>query len=177
MPNGDFQTWVSGLQHMQTWATGLHHAQTWVTGLQNASVGVCERLRFRCAHAVCGLPPRAGALSALSGQGKHETGRVDSPGRWGGVPRGRRRLAYPLFERSRTRNVCGGFCAAAALTEMNRSDSFDICMETTTLHAYIEGRPTNLLRKSCSCAEPDQRQKLRTRALHDENVRGGQVQP
>ena len=55
MPNGDFQTWVSGLQHMQTWATGLHHAQTWVTGLQNASVGVCERLRFRCAHAVCGL--------------------------------------------------------------------------------------------------------------------------
>ena len=67
----------------------------------------------------------------------------------------RRRLAYPLFERSRTRNVCGGFCAAAALTEMNRSDSFDICMETTTLHAYIEGRPTNLLRKSCSCAEPD----------------------
>ena len=89
----------------------------------------------------------------------------------------RRRLAYPLFERSRTRNVCGGFCAAAALTEMNRSDSFDICMETTTLHAYIEGRPTNLLRKSCSCAEPDQRQKLRTRALHDENVRGGQVQP
>ena len=64
----------------------------------------------------------------------------------------RRRLAYPLFERSRTRNVCGGFCAAAALTEMNRSDSFDICMETTTLHAYIEGRPTNLLRKSCSSA-------------------------
>ena len=55
MPNGDFQTWVSGLQHMQTWATGLRHVQTWATGLQNASVGVCERLRFRCAHAVCGL--------------------------------------------------------------------------------------------------------------------------
>ena len=58
MGNNDFQTWVSALQHLQTWATGLHHMQTWATGLQNASVGVCERLRFRCAHAVtvCGLP-------------------------------------------------------------------------------------------------------------------------
>jgi hypothetical protein len=57
MGNKDFQTWVSVLRHLQTWATGLRHMQTWATGLQNASVGVRERLRFRCACAVCGLPP------------------------------------------------------------------------------------------------------------------------
>eukprot|EP00966_Prymnesium_polylepis_P197329 4572956-Prymnesium_polylepis.2 len=37
----------------------------------------------------------------------------------------RGRLAYPLFDRSRPRNVCGRFGRAAALTEKNRSDSFN----------------------------------------------------
>ena len=85
--------------------------------------------------------------------------------------------AYPLFDRSRPWNVCRRFCMATALTEMNRYDSFNICMETTTLHAYIDGRPTNRLRWSCGSAEPYQQEKLRTRALLNENVRGGQVQP
>ena len=36
----------------------------------------------------CGVRFAVGALSALSGQGKHETGRVDSPGAGCLVPRG-----------------------------------------------------------------------------------------
>ena len=64
----------------------------------------------------------------------------------------RRRLAYPLFERSRPRNVCGRFSRATASTVMNRYDSFDICMETTTLHAYchnpyIDGRPVQRIHR------------------------------
>ena len=91
--------------------------------------------------------------------------------------RTRRSAAYPLFDRSRPRNVCGRFCRATASTVMNRYDSFDICMETTTLHAYIDGRPTNRLRKSCGSAEPYRQEKLRARALHDENGRGGPMLP
>ena len=75
MGNKDFQTWVSVLQTLQTWATGLRHMQTWATGLQNASVEGCA-IQVRS----CGVRFAAGALPALSGQGKHETGRVDSPG-------------------------------------------------------------------------------------------------
>ena len=90
---------------------------------------------------------------------------------------GRTYTAYPFFDRSRPRNVCGRFGRATALTEKNRSDSFKLCMETTTLHAQFDGRPTNLLRLSCGSAKPYRRQKLRTRALHNENVRGGLVQP
>eukprot|EP00966_Prymnesium_polylepis_P271428 6271217-Prymnesium_polylepis.2 len=44
---------------------------------------------------------------------------------------------------------------ATALTEKNRSDSFEICMKTTTFHAYFEGHPTNHLRLSCGCANVD----------------------
>ena len=69
--------------------------------------------------------------------------------------------AYPLFERSRPPNVCGRFGRATALTEKNRSDSFDIRMESATLHAYIDGRPTNRLRLSCGSAEPYRQEKLR----------------
>ena len=47
-------------------------------------------------------------------------------------------------------------------------------METTTLHAIEAPRS---LRWSCGSAKPYQREKLRTRALLNENVRGGQVQP
>jgi hypothetical protein len=85
--------------------------------------------------------------------------------------------AYPLFERSRPRNVCVRFGRATASTVMNRHDSFDICMETTTLHAHFEGRPTNRLRKSCGSAKPHRQEKLRARALHDENGRGGPMMP
>ena len=47
----------------------------------------------------------------------------------------------------------------------------------------IDGRPTNRLRiqyrKSCACgsAEPYRQEKLRARALHDENGRGGPMLP
>ena len=54
----------------------------------------------------------------------------------------RRSAAYPLFECSHPRNVCVRLGRATASTEMNRHDSFNIRMETTTLHAYIDGRPT-----------------------------------
>ena len=43
--------------------------------------------------------------------------------------------------------------------------------------SYIDGRPTNRLRKSCGSAEPYQQEKLRARALHDENGRGGPMLP
>ena len=89
----------------------------------------------------------------------------------------RRSAAYPLFECSRPRNVCVRFCRATASTVMNCYDSFDICMETTTLHAHFEGRPTNRLRKSCGSAQPYRQEKLRARALHDENGRGGPMLP
>ena len=46
-------------------------------------------------------------------------------------------------------------------------------METTTLHAQFEGIITVLLRRSCGSAKPSQREKLRARALHYENGRGG----
>ena len=69
------------------------------------------------------------------------------------------------------------FGRATASTVMNRHDSFDICMETTTLHAHFEGRPTNRLRKSCGSAKPHRQEKLRARALHDENGRGGPMMP
>ena len=85
--------------------------------------------------------------------------------------------AYPLFERSRPRNVCVRFGRATASTVMNRHDSFNSGMETTTLHATIEGRPTNRLRKSCGSAKPHRQEKLRARALHDENGRGGPMMP
>ena len=90
----------------------------------------------------------------------------------------RGRLVYPLFERSRPRNVCGRLGRATASTENNRYYSFDICMETTTLHAYIDGRPTNRLRLCCGSAHPYRQEiKLRARALHDENGRGGPMLP
>ena len=85
--------------------------------------------------------------------------------------------AYPLFERSRPRNVCGRFGRATASTENNRDDSFELRMETTTLHAQFEGIITVLLRKSCGSAEPYRQEKLRARALHDENERGGPMLP
>ena len=85
--------------------------------------------------------------------------------------------AYPLFDRSRPRNVCVRFGRATASTVMNRHDSFNSGMETTTLHATIEGRPTNRLRKSCGSAKPHRQEKLRARALHDENGRGGPMMP
>ena len=47
----------------------------------------------------------------------------------------------------------------------------------THLHAYIDGRPTNRLRKSCGSAEPYRQEKLRARALHHENERGGPMLP
>ena len=78
--------------------------------------------------------------------------------------------AYPLFERSRPPNVCGRFGRATASTEKNRDDSFELRMETTTLHAQFEEIITVILRKSCGSAKPSQREKLRARALHDENV-------
>ena len=89
----------------------------------------------------------------------------------------RRGLAYPLFERSRPRNVCGRFCRATASTVKNRDESFELRMETTTLHAHFEGIITVLLRKSCGSAEPYRQEKLRARALHDENGRGGPMLP
>ena len=45
------------------------------------------------------------------------------------------------------------------------------------LHAQFEGIITVLLRKSCGSAKPSQREKLRARALHDENGRGGPMMP
>ena len=90
----------------------------------------------------------------------------------------RRYRAYPLFERSRPRNVCGRFGRATASTVMNRYDSFNRRMETTTLHAQFEGIITVILRKSCcGSAEPYRQEKLRARALHDENGRGGPMLP
>ena len=58
-------------------------------------------------------------------------------------------------------------------------DSFELRMETTTLHAHFEGIITVLLRKSCGSAEPYRQEKLRARALHDEieNERGGPMLP
>ena len=70
-----------------------------------------------------------------------------------------------------------GFGRAPASTEKNRYDSFDCGMETTTLHATIQGRPTNPLRLSCGSAKPYRQEKLRARALHDENGRGGPMMP
>ena len=43
--------------------------------------------------------------------------------------------------------------------------------------AYIDGRPTNRLRKSCGSAQPYRQEKLRARTLHDENGRGGPMLP
>ena len=74
----------------------------------------------------------------------------------------RRALAYPVFERSRPRNVCGRFCRPTALAETNHYDSFNRRMETTTLHASIDGRPTNRLRLSCGA--------LRRGSLHESFV-------
>ena len=88
--------------------------------------------------------------------------------------------AYPLFERSRPPNVCGRFGRATASTEKNCDDSFELRMETTTPsmdHAQFKGIITVLLRKSCGSAKPSQREKLRARALHDENGRGGPMMP
>ena len=62
-------------------------------------------------------------------------------------------------------------------TEKNCDDSFNKRMETTTLHAYFDGRPTNRLRKSCGSAKPYRQEKLRARALHNENGRGGPMLP
>ena len=89
----------------------------------------------------------------------------------------RRYRAYPLFERSRPPNVCGRFGRATASTDKNRDDSFELRMETTTLHAQSEGIITVLLRMSCGSAKPYRQEKLRARALHDENGRGGPMLP
>ena len=80
MPNGDFQTWVSGLQHMQTWALGNRFASCADMGnrfAERVSWGV-RTSAFQVRS--CGVRFVVGALSAQSGQGMHETGRVDSPG-------------------------------------------------------------------------------------------------
>ena len=100
-----------------------------------------------------------------------------TPARRSDITKLRTSTAYPCFDRSRPRDVCRRFGRTPASTELNCYGSFDIRMETTTLHAYIDGRPTNRLRKSCGSAEPYRQEKLRARALHDENERGGPMLP
>ena len=49
---------------------------------------------------------------------------------------------------SRRDVCCGRFGRAPASTEKSRYGSLDYGMETTTLHATVQGRPTNPLRLS-----------------------------
>ena len=62
---------------------------------------------------------------------------------------------------------------ATASTEKNRDDSFELRMET----AQFEGIITVLIRKSCGSAKPYRQEKLRARALHDDNGRLGRGGP
>ena len=84
---------------------------------------------------------------------------------------------YPLFERLRPRNVCGRFGRATASTEKNRDDSFELRMQTTTLHAQFEAIIMVRLRQSCGYAKPYRQEKLQARALHNGNERSGPMLP